>query len=695
MGCKPRNIILDNNTQMKVRFFSLLIVAFVAISNAFATSNPGRPEFIAAFTEANKLMEEKFWDQAAREWKGVLAMDPDNINVNYKLGYCLLQTEINKVEAMAFLEKATSAKLNTNYDAYDPNEKGAPVEALYYLAIAQHLNSRFNQSIESLESMREQVNKNHRLSNQLNRAIEVNKEAIRQVADPKKYIIKNAGQVLNSEYADFGPVLTFDESSIFFTSRRLRPDSTNANIRDFDTDKYRDDIYVSFKGRDGQWVQPELLNLNSDDHDATISVSPDGNILFIYQDSLGDGQVKFSTLIGETWSAPVKLGSDINSKYWETHCTISANGNELYFVSDRPNGQGKRDIYRCTKSENGTWGKSENLGGLINTIYDEDAPFLSPDGKFLYFASKGHATMGGFDLFVSKRDDSGNWGAPENMGYPLNTVDDDVFFQPMADGKRAFYSSRRDGGRGDLDIYEVEMPVTMGEQLATLKGFFKARNNEELPKVMKLVIASGKTGEKQEVSGNEGNGEFMAFLKPCDTYTVDYYEENEKFKSETLTVPCDNEKYTYSREIQLVTKEVAVKDPVKTEVDNSPNSAEYSHFFMYGKSSFSVSDGQFKEFVSSCQKIIDRVGFVTISIEGSASKVPTVGSKTNEMLSAERAASAKSALKNALLKSGYMENVDFKFDDPKNVVQGKNYENDSEQNRAEYEKVQYFKIKVQ
>jgi hypothetical protein len=688
---------------MKTRFFSLLIVALIAMSHSFAAPNMGKPEFVAAFSEANKLMEEKFWDQAAKEWKKVLAMNPDNINVNYKLGYCLLQTETNKIEALMYLEKATSEKLNTNYDPFDPNEKGAPVEALYYLAIAQHLNMRFDYSTESLEIMKDQVSKNHRLANQINRAIETNLEAKRQVANPKKYKIKNAGSVLNSAFSDFGPVLTFDESSIFFTSRRLRPDSTNANIRDFETDKFRDDIYVSFKGRDGQWGQPELLNLNSDDHDATISVSPDGNTLFIYQDSLGDGQVKYSTLIGETWSAPVKLGSDINTKYWETHCTISSNGNELYFVSDRPNGNGKRDIYRCAKNSDGTWSKAENLGALINTSFDEDAPFLSPDGKFLYFASKGHSTMGGFDLFVSKRDDNGNWGVPENMGYPLNTVDDDVFFQPMADGKRAFYSSRRDGGSGDLDIYEVEMPEVKGAQLATLKGVFKPIKDKALPQGLKVIVTNSKSGEKQEVAGNSESGEFLAVIKPCSMYKIDYSDGVEMVKSEVLSIPCEDEKYEYTREIQLVSKEIAKVDeikfdkenPVQTKIDETVGYAEYSHFFLYGKSGFSTNEKEFIEFIALCQKVIDDKAFVTITIEGSASYVPTTGSKSNEMLSAERSNNAKATLKGALLKNGYMENVDFKFATPVNVVQGKKYEDDAMINRTEYEKYQYIKVKVQ
>jgi tetratricopeptide (TPR) repeat protein len=688
---------------MKTRFFSLLIVALVAINNSFAASNMGNPEFIAAFTEANKLMEEKFWDQAAKEWRNVLALDKENINVNFKLGYCLLQTENNKVDALAYLEKATSKKLNPSYDPFDPNERGVPVEALYYLGIAQHLNMLFDQSTDTFEVMKELVNKEHRLTNQINRAIETNKEAKKQVAKPKSYKITNAGKILNSSFADFGPVLTFDESSIFFTSRRLRPDSTNANIRDFETDKYRDDIYVSFKGRDGNWVQPELLNLNSDDHDATISVSPDGNTLFVYQDSLGDGQVKYSMLIGETWSAPVKLGSDINSKYWETHCTISADGNELYFVSDRPNGQGKRDIYRCNKNANGTWGKSENLGGVINTAYDEDAPFLSPDGSFLYFASKGHSTMGGFDLFVSKKDGQGNWGAPENMGYPLNTVDDDVFFQPLADGKRAYYSSRRDGGNGDLDIYEVEMPKAKGSQLATLKGLFIPVAGSPLPEGLKVVIVNSKTGEKQESLGNSGNGEFLAVIKPCADYRVDYYDGLDKIMTENISVPCEGESVIYAREVKLVKKEIVKIDeikidkenPIQAKFDETQGSAEYSFYFLYGQSGFSAGQKQFIDFVSMCEKIIDKKGSVTITIEGSSSNVPMTGAKTNEMLAEERTEKAKVALNAALQKRGFVVNKDYKFGKLKSVVQGKKYENDAIDNRTEYEKNQYIKIIVQ
>ncbi len=690
---------------MKTRLFSCLLIALVSVCNSMATPKLANPEFIAAFNEANKLMEEKFWVKAVQEWREVLAMDPGNMNVNYKLGYCLLQTETEKTQALKYLEIASMARFNSGYDAYDPREKNAPLETLYYLAIAQHLNLQFDKSTESLLKLKETASKNHKLVSAIDYALATNVEAKKQMESPREYKIKNLGTTVNSKFADFSPVVTFNENSMFFTSRRLRPDSTNANIKDFVTDKYRDDIYVVFKNKNGDWVIPELLNLNSDDHDATISVSPDGNTLFIYKDSLGDGQVMSSALIGETWSTPAKLGSDINSKYWETHCTISANGTELYFVSDRPKGEGGRDIYKCVKGESGVWGISQNIGSNVNTEYDEDAPFLSADGKYLYFASKGHNSMGGFDLFVCERDANGNWMAPVNMGYPLNTVDDDIFFQPSSDGKRAFYSSRKDGGQGDLDIYEVELPSVEREQLAALKGLFKSSKNSTLPSGLKVKVSNARTNEIQSVDASSENGSFFVVLKPCATYHVDYSNQNENIKSEDLNIPCDGELHEYVREIVIFEKEpVVVKDPVKTEfdpkdpvqakIDETATYAEYSHYFLYGKSEFSSSEVEFMDFVLNCQKVIDQKSFVTIAIEGSASNVPNKG-KSNDELSKERSENMKISLTNALVKNGYIENVDFKYAEPINTVQGKKYENDAMTNRVEYEKYQYIKVKVQ
>ena len=692
---------------MKLRSF-VFILALMLFGNALlAQSN--KEKFMVGFAEANKLMEEKFWYQAIKEWKKVLALDPENLNVNYKLGYCLLNTENEKVDALKYLEIACSKKLNKNYDPFEPTEKLPPVDALFLLGQAQHLNMQFDQSIKTFVKLKTQVSREHRLVPEANYAIKICEEAKKQVANPVNYKITNVGNIINGKYADFSPVLTFDESSIFFTSRRLRPDSTNSEIRDPETDQYKDDIYVSFRTKENTWSKPELLNLNTDDHDASISVSPDGLTLFVYQDSLGDGQLKYSKLIGETWSDPAKLGSDINTSHWETHVTVSADGNELYFVSNRPEGSGGRDIYRCVKLPDGNWSKALNIGKKINTKYEEDAPFLSPDGQFLYFASKGHNTMGGFDLFVSKKDKNGNWGDPQNMGFPLNTVDDDVFFQPMADGKRAYYSSRKDGGEGELDVYLVEMPTTKGTQLAVFKGFIRGEEGQPLPDNLRVVITNLKTGEKQEVAARKKDGKFLATLLPCTNYHVDFLSGIVKIKQEDITIPCDGEYYEIEREAFLIAfeEEVTIKakdemiltfdrtKPIQIKLNLELGIAEYSNYFVYGSAEFSTTDTNFKNFLQDCKKVIKKKGRVEIYIESSASNVPVKSYSNNEDLAKARAQKAQKTIDAELKKMGFKTDVNFVFLPSKSMVQGKKYENDKDTARDEYEKYQYIKIKVQ
>ena len=175
-----------------------------------------------------------------------------------------------------------------------------------------------------------------------------------------------------------------------------------------------------------------------------------------------EGSIYYSKLDGDQWSYGYMLGTDpgditdINTQYHEPSACLSPDGNTLYFVSDRPGGFGGEDIYRCVKLPTGRWSKATNLGPTINTEYDEDAPFMHPDGVTLFFSSNGHKTMGGFDIFFSVKSDSG-WYPPQNMGYPINTTDDDVFYVMSSDGKRAYFSSVRPEGLGEQDIYMVTL----------------------------------------------------------------------------------------------------------------------------------------------------------------------------------------------------------------------------------------------
>jgi tetratricopeptide (TPR) repeat protein len=755
---------IDLSMKSYIAFFLFL---FVAVFPA-AASTP--PDFGSKFLEANQLMEEKFWDQAIKQWKEILESHPDNANINYKLGYTLLQTVSNKTEALHYLEVATSKKISKSYDPYDPMERRAPADAWFYLGNAQHLNYDMDGAIGSYQKYMKYISKKNQMYARTEREIGKCEEAKRQVANPKTYGITNVGPIINGPENDFSPVLSIDESSMFFTSSRMRPDSSNSRIIDFATQEFKEDVYVSFKDAENQWTSPELLNLNSDDHDATISVSPDGQTLFIYRDSLEDGRILYSKLIGETWSDPAKLGSDINTDAWETHATISADGNTLYFVSNRAGGYGGRDIYKCVKLPNGEWSRSLNIGPVINTKEEEDSPFLTADGKTMYFASRGHDNMGSFDIFSSHLGADGEWTKPENLGYPLNTVDDDSFFQPMADGRRAYYTSEKDGGYGKKDIYLVDLPKEISESsVAVLKGFIIGEDGKDLPPDLKVIVTNLKNNEKSEYRPRMRDGGFLAVLSPCTNYEIEYFIGLERIKQDAISIPCENVFMEIEREVFIIqtaptaspTPEPAPvvepkkedpkksepkredpkkvepkkeepkkeepkkeeepviapikekgedssltltepvdltydpKDPIKIQFFENLGYAEFSRFFVYDFTDFGKTEVKFQVFVKNVKKIIEKKGPVKITVESSASNVPSSRFKTNIELSTWRNKAAEDQVRGEMIKMGFVEGKDYEFGEPVKLVQGKKYENDAQKNRTMYEPNQYIKIRCE
>ena len=192
---------------------------------------------------------------------------------------------------------------------------------------------------------------------------------------------------------------------------------------------YYEDVFISYKEEEG-WSKPKNIGpvINSHGHDAAIGLSPDGQTLYLYRsDSVKWGNIFACRLNGEIWESPMKLKAPINSKNWEGSCSINADNNILFFVSNRPEGFGGKDIYMIRKLPNGEWAAPKNLGPTINTPEDEDAPFIHVDGQTLYFSSKGHKSMGGYDIFKTTYNEGG-WSTPTNIGYPINTAEDDRFF---------------------------------------------------------------------------------------------------------------------------------------------------------------------------------------------------------------------------------------------------------------------------
>ncbi|MGB0888229.1 MAG: TolB family protein, partial [Vicingaceae bacterium] len=414
-----------------IRYISILLCCLFTTINLFAQEETFKKKFL----EANTLIEEKLYHVALPLWIDLQKEQPENSNLNYKVGVCYIESKNQKAKALSYLT-AAAKNVSNNYDPYSHTEKKAPKEVYFYLARAQHLSYQLDDALSNYDTFKGKTSKKHFLYSDIDKQKKYCENAKIAVANPVKTEIKNLGAKINSKYEDYSPAVLFDESTIYFTSRRLLSDSSNMYIIEMSDGKFYEDIYVSYK-YNGTWTEPTPININTTGHEAVVNVSTDGKTLFIYRDDNGDGNIYQSNLEGNgEWSYPVSLDSNINQKSQETHAHLSPDGKSLYFVSDRENGNGGKDIYVCDKLADGSWDIPKNVGNVINTPADEDGVFIHPDGKTMYFSSNNENSIGGYDVFSSTLDANGNWSQPVNMGYPINTADNDLFFVTSADGKR-------------------------------------------------------------------------------------------------------------------------------------------------------------------------------------------------------------------------------------------------------------------
>lgn len=291
-------------------------------------------------------------------------------------------------------------------------------------------------------------------ANTLIRAIQECENGKMYVSNPQNFSIVNIGREINSEFDDYGPVFSEREDEIVFTTRR-RDDNLNQNV--FEDNLPYEDIFTAKKSGNGWAFATNIGNVvNTLYHESSLALSADGNTLFIYND-VGGGDILFCERKPDgSWGEPVPLPGIINSSFQEKSISISKDEKTLYFTSNRPGGLGGTDIYKATKDSKGQWANVKNLGQRINTPLNDDGPFIDYDGVTLYFSSQGHNGMGGYDIYKCKYDEKNNdWSEPQNMGYPINTPDNEVYFITSADGKRAYYSSVREDGMGYTDIYVI------------------------------------------------------------------------------------------------------------------------------------------------------------------------------------------------------------------------------------------------
>ena len=679
--------------------------------------NAQEERFGQAFLEANTLMEESQYNRALKIWMNLYDEQPNNYNVNFKIGKCYINSANNKKEALDYLVKAIQST-TTNYDPFSSSEKKAPVETHFFLARAYHINYELDEAIARYNTFKAKVSDRHYLYNEVDRQIRQCLNAKEAIKNPVNISAKNMGSIINSAYADYSPVMSIGESTIYYTSRRLRTDSSNLYLIDDIDGKYFEDIYFSDSYL-GEWTTPKLLEINTDGHEAVVNISVDGQTLFIYKDDEGDGNLYTSSIGDSSWSSPKKLGSNINLESKETHAHSSPDGNTLYFVSDRKKGNGGQDIYKCNKLPTGEWAKAQNLGNTINTPYDEDGIFIHPSGKTMYFSSKGHKSIGGYDIFYSTMDDLGNWGPPVNIGYPINSTDNDVFFVTSADGKRGYYSSFQEQGYGEKDIYQMSLEESTSEALTLLTGYMKIEGQNKLPKNASIIVTNNETGEiVGKYVPRKRDGKFSIILPPQKDYHIVYSASTYK-QEEDLFIPPISAYQEISRNIDL--GDIVFKDfdnnstnladngnndkgetnkpsNQKDTEEIKPNQlignviASYQEFFGYNKKDVNTSEGQYINMLNKAIEQVNSVGKVYVDIESSASKVPTKTYGSNKKLAQKRAAEGKETLINSLIKKG-VEKDAIIINDVKAEVKGPRYKRNQSDPKT-YQPYQYVIIKI-
>ena len=444
--------------RVKIKIIVLQLITLVVFPTVVSAQSSGEMKQIFAKAESYYLFEE--YELANQLY--LLLDTTANFNIKYKIGNCYLNIADEKEKSIAYLESAVkSATYDSKTESF--KEKRAPLDSYFSLSRAYLINNQLEKALSTLQTFeklaRETASKGGMKNlDYIDQQIQACKNAIQYKSDPVTFSKKSMGSDFNQGSINDNPAVNFDGNTIAYTERR---GMVNA-------------IFYSKKER-GKWQTPiEITSqLNAGEDCSTCSLNSDGTEMFLYKIDNYDGAIYSSNFVNGAWTPIKKLNKNINTKFYESHASISADGKKLYFASNRDGGQGNLDIYVSEKNTTGDWGPAVNLGAAINTPFNEDTPFVTQNDSVLYFSSEGHSSMGGFDNFKSQKIGT-TWKTPTNIGFPINTTDDDKFFQPVNNGKNAYYSMTT--GYKKKEIFFLGMGSTDVNQLFEIKGKYSLKD---------------------------------------------------------------------------------------------------------------------------------------------------------------------------------------------------------------------------
>lgn len=434
------------NTQ-KLTLYILTLLVFLGL-NSFGHSVPKKITRLGNDRKINRIIKkgDYYYNQmdmtvALEFYKVALQYIPDNSLLNFKIGICYLLKQLPD-SALLYFDKSYELDKNVSEEIH------------FFIGRSHQLNGNFEKAIEEYEIHKTTLRADEEfLKKNTEKYIDECKNAMTTEIENKNVIITNLGDSINTEYPEYSPFISDNGNLLIFTARRP---TLLGNVNHTNSDyELSEDIYFSTKILD-TWTESERLGIKFNSHfnNAVAGISPDGKIVFVYNNRRG-GNIYYTQRQDSTWAEIKKIGKGINSKYHESSVSTTLDNTVLYFVSNRKQDNiGGNDIYYCVKNEDNKWSKPKNIGSVINSTSDEESVFISQDGNTLYFSSRGHNSNGGYDIFTSTKDENGTWSTPVNLGMPINTVEDDVFYTVY--DTIAYYSTISNGAIRNFDVFQVE-----------------------------------------------------------------------------------------------------------------------------------------------------------------------------------------------------------------------------------------------
>ncbi|MEP6734475.1 MAG: OmpA family protein [Chryseolinea sp.] len=483
-----------------------------------------------SLADAEHYFSVRSYDVALPKFLAAIQAGEKDFMVYYKTGVCYLKSAETdeQIKSIPYFEYALK------------NGKDLPNQLYYDLGTTYLKDENLQRALENFQKFKSLSSKaDKKLMTMADDAIQVCHNAVALMSVPRNFKVTPFNSIINSKFTEYNPVVSADESVMAFTA--LRPNTGKTRTGD----KFIEEIYITYNNN-GSWSEPKVIPIASEYNVGTAGISPDGQKMLIFMGGVADpGSLFQITKAGEVWSKPSLITPSLNTpKYLESTASITPDGKTIYFASDRLGGQGGLDIFKTTLLANNAWSAPVNLGSQVNSKANEDAPFIHPDQKTLFFTSDGHNTMGGRDIFVTRLNNN-KWTSPENMGYPVNTTVNDNYFTLIADGTRAYFSSDRKGGMGGQDIYYIDLPPESSSiPLTMIKGkILNAETGKPIP--TKIYVIDKENDKKLDFvyDPDPATGNYLIILPPSKNY--DMVIESEGFLPYTLNINVPNQTYFY------------------------------------------------------------------------------------------------------------------------------------------------------